>query len=237
MQLTRITDLAKYEFPEALLAAWQSQGIDKLLPIQEQAIRRHGLFNGKSFIVSAPTSSGKTFIGELAAVHQGLNGHKTAYLVPLKALAEEKFEYFQRLYEPYGIRIAVSTRDRKEFDDALNNGDFEIAIVVYEKFFQLLNSTPKFLSHIGLVVVDEIQLLADPSRGSTVELILTKLKMLQGRFQLIGMTAVLGNNRQVNEWLEVDLLHYDQRPVELRRGYLWDGEFHYWTYSFNKIYN
>ncbi len=227
----RITDLAKYEFPDPLIDSWKAQGIEKLLPIQEQAIKRYGLFVGSSFIVSAPTSSGKTFVGELAAVHQGLTSRKTVYLVPLKALAEEKYEYFRKLYEPYGIRIAVSTRDRKEFDDAINNGDFEIAIVVYEKFFQLLNSTPKFLSHIGLVVVDELQLLADPSRGSTVELILTKLKMLQGKFQLIGMTAVLGNNRRINEWLDVDLLHYDRRPVELRMGYLWEGVFHYQTYN------
>ena len=227
----RIAELSKYDFPKPLIAAWQAQGIEKLLPIQEQAIKRHELFNNGSFIVSAPTSSGKTFIGEMAAVYQGQKRRKTVYLVPLKALAEEKYEHFRKLYEPYGIRIAVSTRDRKEFDEALNNGEFEIAIVVYEKFFQLLNSTPKFLNHVGLVVIDELQLLADTSRGATVELILTRLKMLDGRFQLIGLTAVLGNNRQVNEWLDVDLLHHERRPVELRIGYLWDGIFHYRTYN------
>jgi len=227
----RITELAKYDFPEPLISSWLSQGIEKLLPIQEQAIKRHDLFNGKSLIVSAPTSSGKTFIGEMAAVYQGLKRRKTVYLVPLKALAEQKYEQFTTLYEPYGIRVAVSTRDRKEFDEALNRGDFEIAIIVYEKFFQLLNTTPKFLKDIGLVVVDELQLISDPSRGSSVELILTKLKMLSGSFQLIGLTAVLGNNRQVNEWLDIDLLHYDRRPVELRIGYLWNGVFHYRTYS------
>ena len=119
-----IATLSCYGFSDDMIAAWQSQGTLNLLPIQEQAIKRHRLFEGSNLIVSAPTSSGKTFIGELAAVYQGLHNKKTAYLVPLKALAEEKFESFRRLYEPYGIRVVVSTRDRREFDEDLDGGDF-----------------------------------------------------------------------------------------------------------------
>jgi len=227
----RITELAKYDFPEPLIAAWQAQGIEKLLPIQEQAIKRHELFNNGSFIVSAPTSSGKTFIGELAAVYNGLKGKRAVYLVPLKALAEEKFQSFKKLYGPYDLEIVISTRDHKEFDRELEEGNFEIAIIVYEKFFSLLNSSTKFLDQIGVIVIDELQLLSDPSRGSNLELILTKLNLLKNRFQLIGLSAVLGKNSLVDKWLDIDLLQYNRRPVELRTGYLYDGVFHYQTYN------
>ena len=199
----QIKDLARWDFPDDLIAAWQQDGIESLLPIQEQAIKRHRLFDGSNLIVSAPTSSGKTFVGEMAAVYNGLKGKRAVYLVPLKALAEEKFESFRKLYEPYDLKIVISTRDHKEFDKELEEGEFEIAIIVYEKFFSLLNSSAKFLDQIDVIVIDELQLLSDPSRGSNLELILTKLKMLRNRFQLIGLSAVLGKNSLVDKWLDI----------------------------------
>ena len=226
-----IKDLARWDIPDDLIDAWRKDGIENLLPIQEQAIKRHRLFDSGNLIVSAPTSSGKTFIGEMAAVYQGLKGKRAVYLVPLKALAEEKFQRFTKLYEQYDLKIVISTRDHKEFDKDLDEGDFEIAIIVYEKFFTLLNSSAKFLDQIGLIVIDELQLLSDPSRGSNLELILTKLKMLKNRFQLIGLSAVLGKDSEVDKWLDIDLLQYSRRPVELRTGYLYDGVFQYQTYN------
>ena len=231
----QIKDLARWDFPNDLIVSCQKESINTLLPIQEQAIKKHGLFDGSNLIVSAPTSSGKTFIGELAAVYNGLKGKRAVYLVPLKALAEEKFQSFKKLYGPYDLKIVISTRDHKEFDKELEEGNFEIAIIVYEKFFSLLNSSTKFLDQIGVIVIDELQLLSDPSRGSNLELILTKLKMLQNRFQLIGLSAVLGKNSLVDKWLDIDLLQYNRRPVELRTGYLYDGVFHYQTYNGQEI--
>ena len=227
----QIKDLARWDFPDDLIAAWLKDGIENLLPIQEQAIRKHRLFEGGDLLVSAPTSSGKTFIGEMAAVYNGLKGKRAVYLVPLKALAEEKFQHFQKLYEPYDLKIVIATRDHKEFDKELEAGEFEIAIIVYEKFFSLLNSSTNFLDQIGVIVIDELQLLSDPSRGSNLELILTKLKMMKNRFQLIGLSAVLGKTSIVDKWLDMDLLQYSRRPVELRTGYLYDGVFHYRTYN------
>jgi len=227
----QITQLSRYDFPEDMIANWRKLGIQTLQPIQVQAIQKHKLFDGNSMIVSAPTSSGKTFIGELAAVYQAINKKKTAFLVPLKAIAEEKFQTFRQMYSSSGIKVVISTRDHKEYDSDIENGKFDIAIIVYEKFFQLLNCNKTFLNKLGLVVVDELQMLADISRGPTLEMILTHLRMQREQlgFQLVGLSAVLGNHRLVNEWLDIDLLHYERRPVELRIGYLYQGVFHYRT--------
>ncbi|MDK9699339.1 MAG: DEAD/DEAH box helicase [bacterium] len=226
MNIERLTN---YDFPEDMIAGWRKLGMNELQPIQAQAILKYKLFNGNSMIVSAPTSSGKTFVGELAAVHQSIDKKKTAFLVPLKAIAEEKFHTFQQMYTSAGIKVVISTRDHKEFDADIENGKFDIAILVYEKFFQLLNSNKGFLSSLGLVVIDELQMLADYSRGTTLEMILTHLRMQRSRlgFQIVGLSAVLGNHRLVNEWLGIDLLHSERRPVELRIGYLYKGVFHF----------
>ena len=49
--------------------------ISKLWHAQIKAIER-GIFDGKSIIISVPTASGKTFVGELAAAKSALDGKK-----------------------------------------------------------------------------------------------------------------------------------------------------------------
>ena len=215
-------------FSEEMISRWKVNGFQTLLPIQLEAIQQHRLFDGGNLVVSAPTSSGKTLIGELAAIHAAIDHRKTLYLVPLKALAEEKFKSFRQQCEPNGFRVAISTRDRREHDWALASGDFDIAVVVYEKFFPLVTSTQQFIDQFGLVVVDELQMLADPNRGGLLELILAWMRSLQAGPQIVGLSAVIGNDAELPEWLNARFLQSPQRPVELRMGYLYEGRFHYW---------
>ena len=226
-----IKDLVKYDFKQSMIDRWIEQGVEILQPIQAKAIQRHRLFEGNNLMISAPTSSGKTFIGELAAVHNALHGKKSIYLVPAKALAEEKFLSFKEFYGDFGLEIVISTRDRKEYDEAIFHGDFDIAIIVFEKFFQLLNSAEAVISKISLVVVDELQLIADVNRGMNLELLLTKLKLVKSDIQIIGLSAVIGNSRILPEWLKADFPVDYSRPVELRMGYVSEGVYHYRTFN------
>src|SRR3989337_589507 len=90
-----IKKLLKYGIPERIIQTWEENQGDKLLPLQSLAVTRFGLLDGESLIISAPTSSGKTFCGEMAAVSSIFKQRKVIYLVPLKAIAEEKFADFQ----------------------------------------------------------------------------------------------------------------------------------------------
>ena len=54
--------------------------------------------DNQNLLVIALTSSGKTFIGEMAAVTQAIHNKKTIYLVPLKTLDEEKYRRFKKMY-------------------------------------------------------------------------------------------------------------------------------------------
>lgn len=141
----KLTELLRYDLPPELIRLWQEQEGPTLLPLQEQAIKRHKLLEGGNFMIQAPTSSGKTFVGEIAALQTALRRKKVIYLVPLKALAEEKYDDFRRKYADYGIEVIVSTRDRREFDGKLESGDFSIAVMVYEKLAQLLVRRPERL--------------------------------------------------------------------------------------------
>ena len=229
--MRRIRDLRKYELPDSLLEIWEHQQGEFLLPVQEIAVQRYGLFDGRSLVVSSPTSSGKTFVGEMAAMRATFAGQRVLYLTPLRALAEEKYETFRARYGTYGVKVVVATRDRREFDQDIERGDFQLAVLVYEKLAQLLVRHPHVLRTVALVVVDELQMLGDPERGSGLELTLTKLLSSAPRPQLLGLSAVLREAEQVAEWLGADLLLQDERPVELYRGVALGDRFRYRTYN------
>jgi len=157
--MRRIRDLRKYGLPETLLQIWEQQQGDFLLPVQEVAVQRYDLFEGRSLVISSPTSSGKTFVGEMAAMRATFAGKRVLYLTPLRALAEEKYQTFQARYGTYGVKVVVATRDRREFDRDIEQGDFHLAVLVYEKLSQLLVRHPHLLRTVALVVVDELQML------------------------------------------------------------------------------
>ncbi len=223
----RITTLEAYNITNDILEIWRESVGDELLPVQERAIKEFGLFGDSNLIVFSPTSSGKTFIGEMAMVKAAKSDMKVFYLVPQKALAEEKFEELQRRYAKAGIRVVVSSRDRREFDDAIAAGSFNIAVVVVEKLASLLIGCPQLLEKVGLVVVDELQLITDEIRGPALELLLTKLKMAKSKPRIVGLSAVLGKAQMLADWLDAKLLVDTQRPVELRKGVLCKGKFTY----------
>lgn len=225
----KMTELIRYGLPPEVIALWQERESAVLLPLQEMAVKRHGLFENGNLLVQAPTSSGKTFIGEMAVLHTALRRKKVVYLVPLKALAEEKYLDFKEKYTEYGLHVIISTRDHRDSDQDFEEGRFSIAVVVYEKLAQLLVRRPERIEEIELVIADELELLSDPERGAAAELLLTRI--LQSNRRLIGLSAVIGEADQLAQWMRAQLVYSERRPVELRYGVLYDGVFKYRTYN------
>ncbi len=226
----KIRDLKKHGISDGIIDLWEGgpdRKFEELLPVQEEAVNKHGLFAGKNILVFSPTSSGKTFVGEMAAIKAALNARKVFYLVPQKALAEEKFFEFRSKYSPYEIKTVISTRDRKEFDEDIVKLDFEIAVVVFEKMYSLVVSQPSLLASAGLIIIDELQMIADKERGPELELLLTKIKLSVTDGQFVGLSAVLGNSEDLAKWLDASIIQHEERPVELRRGILYGRKLGY----------
>ncbi|HOJ33411.1 MAG TPA: DEAD/DEAH box helicase [Candidatus Hydrogenedentes bacterium] len=222
-------ELVPFGIPQEIIEIWTRTESNHLLPLQEAAVRKGGLFSAKNILIQAPTTSGKTFIGEMAAIQTAMRRKKAVYLVPLKALAEEKWDDFRTKYASYGIRVIVSTRDHREWDVDFEAGKFDIAVAVYEKFAHLLARRPEHQEEIELVVADELEILSDVERGAGVEILLTQL--IKSGTRVIGLSAVIGNATELARWMDAELVCLEQRPVELRYGVLHAGRFRYRTYG------
>ncbi|PIN76378.1 hypothetical protein COV22_00465, partial [Candidatus Woesearchaeota archaeon CG10_big_fil_rev_8_21_14_0_10_47_5] len=195
--------------------------IKELRPCQAKAIEA-GLLDGKSLLVCTPTASGKTLIGEIAALNAILkHGGKALYIVPLKALANQKFHDFKRDYE--GIaRIALSVGDIDSADPYLM--DYDLIISTSEKVDSLIRHHAPWLPRVAVAVIDEIHLLDDPGRGPTLEILITLMRLMLKRLQLIGLSATIGNPEELASWLNAGLVVDNWRPVKLKRGIYLDGE-------------
>ncbi len=201
------------------------QEITELRPAQEKSIKK-GLLEGKNLLVCTPTASGKTLIAELAALKSIIEGKgKAVYIVPLKALASEKYRDFKRRYGKTA-KIALSIGDIDSSDPYLAEYDF--LVVTAEKMDSLLRHHAPWVSGIKTVIVDEIHLLNDHERGPTLEILLTILKQLLKNAQIIGLSATIGNAEELAEWLNADLVVDDWRPVKLHKGIYLDGKIEFY---------
>jgi len=209
MKLDNIKDKIPNPLYNALLP-----NIDKFRPAQEKAIKA-GLLERKNLLVCTPTASGKTLIAELGGVKSILeNKGKTIYIVPLKALANEKFKDFKKRYN--FLRIALSIGDLDSADSYLES--YDLIVCTAEKLDSLIRHHTSWLEKVATVVVDEVHLMNDPGRGPTLEILITMLRQLLKEVQIIALSATIGNPEELAEWLDANLIIDKWRPVKLYKG-------------------
>ncbi|MEN3035385.1 MAG: DEAD/DEAH box helicase [Candidatus Methanosuratincola sp.] len=187
----------------------------ELYPPQELALKS-GLLEGKNLVLAVPTASGKTLVAEICAIKHILERKgKVLYLVPLRALASEKLDEFKRLAK-IGIKVVMSSGDYDSLDPEL--GKYDLIIATNEKADSLFRHSPPWVDRLSLVVADEIHLLGEPSRGPTLESILTRIKYLKMDVQVLGLSATISNAEELAGWLGACLVTSDWRPVPLKEG-------------------
>ena len=224
------------DIPRDLRQSYIDEGIIELNPPQRDAVGA-GLMEEKDMIVAAPTASGKTFIAELAIVNQVINNERIAvYIVPLKALASEKYMDFSERYDDLNVKMSVGDMD--DAGEGMETAD--IVIVTSERLDSMLRHNPDWIHNIGLVVTDEIHLLTSPNRGPTLEVTLTRLMDIlrpissDSEFQMLGLSATISNSGEMAEWLDAELVESDYRPVKLKEGIHQGNEVEFFPEDYSK---
>jgi helicase len=88
----------------------------------------------------------------------------------------------------------------------------------------LIRHEAPWISEIGLIVADEIHLLDDFQRGPTLEILLTILKEILPKAQILACSATIRNADEIGEWLGAKVLKSNFRPVPLYKGISFDGK-------------
>lgn len=211
-----VEELKKYGVPDFVIEKFKKQKIMELNSAQVKAVKT-GFLTGKSLVVCTPTGSGKTVIATLAITKNIVERKGVGvYIVPLKALANEKYKDYKELFEGTEFSVGISTGDLDSKGERLNI--YDLLILTVEKLDSLIRHNAPFIKYIKTVVVDEIHLLNDLSRGPTLEVTLTILKTLLTNPQIIGLSATIGNPKELAGWLGAKLVQDSWRPVKLKKG-------------------
>ena len=197
-----------------------TQGFVFLHPPQAEAIPV--ALEGRNIVVAIPTASGKSLIGYIPALKTVVEKHKKVlYIVPLKALASEKKDDFEK-FSSLGIKVHLSTGDLDSDDKGLDNAD--IVVATSEKADSMIRHGSTWINNLGLVIADEIHMIHEPGRGPTLEVTLTKLKRRNPDTQIIALSATISNASDLAEWLDARLIRSTWRPIPLKEGVFFDGE-------------
>jgi helicase len=212
--------IASLQIPHDLKQQYSTAGITELYPPQAECIEK-GMLNGKNLLVAIPTASGKTLVAEMAMHTHIANKGKCLYIVPLKALATEKFDEFNNK----GVRVGIATGDFDRRDDLLGRND--IIVATSEKVDSLLRNNARWITDITLLVIDEIHLIDSPHRGPTLEMVIAKMRYRNPAMQVIGLSATIGNPQLLAGWLDAELVTGTWRPVDLRQGVFCNDRIHF----------
>ncbi len=239
----KMEQLEYFGIPEYIIKIWKKHYSDFLLPVQEKAVREFNLLysdnqspyhssewhskKSENLLVVSPSSSGKTLVGEMAVLQEIYLQKKAIYLVPLRVLAEEKYLHFVNLYHSIGLDIKFSSRDHRNHDQDIIKGNYNIAIIVYEKFYYLLQQYPHSICDVSIIIADEIQLICDPQRGPRLEDNFNYLKNNYPAIRVIALSVFTEYLLPIAAWLGAPLLFSSYRPIELRKGIVRKGIYRY----------
>src|SRR5436305_8558556 len=171
---------------------------------------------GRSVMVAAPTSSGKTLVAEYALWRALQHGARAIYTTPIKALSNQKRRDLEQLFPG---QVGLLTGDRSE------NADAPIVVMTTEVLRNMLVEASDSLEWVSYIVFDEVHYLADPDRGTVWE---EAIITCPRHVQLICLSATVANAEEIAAWVaethrDIALVRHDERPVPLEHLYFTQG--------------
>jgi len=192
----------EYSLPSGYTEHLNQRDINHLFKTQLQALES-GLLSEDNFLMVAEPGTGKTLAAEFAIVDNAISASSdvSVFLVPYRALAEEKAQTFQaQLGDEFNLEVESSLGGERH--DPVELFDANILVMTYEKFDYHLRNHSNYIPNIGLVVIDEFQTLGKENRGPNLEILTTRLLSDYPDIRIVGLSATTPNYEDVAGWLQ-----------------------------------
>jgi superfamily II RNA helicase len=196
----------------------QTQFIEQLgfSPDTFQLEALSALSASQSLVVCSPTGSGKTLIAEFAAYQAVKQGKKIFYTTPLKALSNQKYFDFCKVYGEDNVGLLTG--------DMSINREAAILVMTTEVFRNMLygiQEDARLVYKVSAVVLDECHYMNDADRGTVWE---ESIIYCPKNIQIIALSATIANAQELTDWINdvhgnTTLVHSNFRPVPLRFFY------------------
>lgn len=171
---------------------------------QKEAIETYN--GGKTTIVSAPTGTGKTLIAEYAIKDTLEKDKKLIYLSPLKALSNEKYAEFSKLFGTYdkeGNLINTKNVGLLTGDTSINP-NAPILVMTTEIYRNSLLSNDKRTANVNYenydgVIYDEFHYMGDKERGTVWE---EAVMNTPKHMKQMMLSATASNAKDIEGWIK-----------------------------------
>ena len=214
--------ILKLGLPEYVESKLLNRRVTELWIPQAEAIEK-GLLIGKNIVYSTEVATGKSLLAYLVASRASIP-QKVIYIVPTRTLADEAFRTLKNIVHSPRTPVAISTRERIEYDDELNQ--YAIIVATYEKFDALLRRKRIDEANIYSLIADEVHFISNMDRGIPLEFILARMKRkTDADPQIVALSGMINKEDaiQLSSWLEASLIYSDWKPVDLDEMIFYNG--------------
>ncbi|KAL2823171.1 hypothetical protein BDW59DRAFT_149033 [Aspergillus cavernicola] len=238
----------RFGLPLSLVTNFAALGVNSIYQWQASCLLGEGLLEGKRHLIyTAPTGGGKSLVADVLMLKRIIENpsRKAILVLPYVALVQEKLKWLRRIVQDVEKHIVDTDNHtgpghhrwrplhRSIHVSGFFGGskttaswsDTDIAVCTIEKANSLINTAIEECSigDLGVVVLDELHMLDDEHRGYLLELMVTKLLLLQQDIQVVGMSATISNTELLAEWTNSRYFISTYRPVPVDEHLVYDN--------------